>query len=354
MAILKVFSLDAGRKYFTVDQLKEIIDHVSKEGYSDFHLLLGNDGMRFLLDDMSLSVDGIEYESEAVKEAIKAGNRAYYDDPNGNALTESEMDDLINYAKSKYINIIPAVNSPGHMDAILDAMESLGIENPHFTYNHKKSDRTIDLDNTSAVHFTKAFIGKYVSYFSGKADYFNIGLDEYANDATDAKGWAVLQTTGKYGKFVQYANDLTAIVKAGKLTPIAFNDGVYYNNVDDDAFDKELVISYWTAGWTGYDVAKAKFISDKGHAILNTNDAWYYVIGRENSASGHYHVEQGKSGIKNVPFSQVPGANPDEIPIMGSMVATWADDPSGLFVMETYKNYLTLFSNKNRDYFFID
>ena len=39
------------------------------------------------------------------------------------------MTDLINYAKDKGIGLIPTVNSPGHMDAILNAMKELGIEN---------------------------------------------------------------------------------------------------------------------------------------------------------------------------------------------------------------------------------
>ncbi len=45
----------AGRKYFSPDQIKEIIDEASKTGYG-LHLLVGNDGMRFVLDDMSLKV----------------------------------------------------------------------------------------------------------------------------------------------------------------------------------------------------------------------------------------------------------------------------------------------------------
>ena len=34
------------------------------------------------------------------------------------------MTDLINYAKDKGIGVIPTVNSPGHMDAILNAMKN--------------------------------------------------------------------------------------------------------------------------------------------------------------------------------------------------------------------------------------
>lgn len=151
-----------------------------------------------MLDDMSITANGKTYASDDVKRAIEKGTNDYYNDPNGNHLTESQMTDLINYAKDKGIGLIPTVNSPGHMDAILNAMKELGIQNPNFSYFGKESARTVDLDNEQAVAFTKALIDKYAAYFAKKTEIFNIGLDEYANDATDAKGWSVLQADKYY------------------------------------------------------------------------------------------------------------------------------------------------------------
>ena len=124
----KVISIDAGRKYFTLDQLKRIVDKASELGYSDVHLLLGNDGLRFLLDDMTITANGKTYASDDVKKAIIEGTKAYYDDPNGTTLSQAEITELIEYAKSKGLGLIPAINSPGHMDAMLVAMEKLGIK----------------------------------------------------------------------------------------------------------------------------------------------------------------------------------------------------------------------------------
>ncbi len=80
-------------------------------GYTDLHLLVGNDGMRFLLDDMELTVGDKTYTSDAVKQALINGNNHYYNDPNGNHLTQAEMDELIAYAKASNVRLIPAVNS---------------------------------------------------------------------------------------------------------------------------------------------------------------------------------------------------------------------------------------------------
>ena len=365
LAKKKIVSIDAGRKYFSPEQLKEIIDKAKHYGYTDLHLLVGNDGLRFMLDDMSITANGKTYASDDVKRAIEKGTNDYYNDPNGNHLTESQMIDLINYAKDKGIGLIPTVNSPGHMDAILNAMKELGIQNPNFNYFGKESARTVDLDNEQAVAFTKALIDKYAAYFAKKTEIFNIGLDEYANDATNAKGWSVLQAdkyypnegypVKGYEKFIAYANDLARIVKSHGLKPMAFNDGIYYNSdTSFGTFDKDIIVSMWTGGWGGYDVASSKLLVEKGHQILNTNDAWYYVLGRNADGQGWYNLDQGLNGIKNTPITSVPKTEGADIPIIGGMVAAWADTPSARYSPSRLFKLMRQFANSNAEYFAAD
>ena len=365
LAKKKIVSIDAGRKYFSPEQLKEIIDKAKHYGYTDLHLLVGNDGLRFMLDDMSITANGKTYASDDVKRAIEKGTNDYYNDPNGNHLTESQMTDLINYAKDKGIGLIPTVNSPGHMDAILNAMKELGIQNPNFSYFGKESARTVDLDNEQAVAFTKALIDKYAAYFAKKTEIFNIGLDEYANDATNAKGWSVLQAdkyypnegypVKGYEKFIAYANDLARIVKSHGLKPMAFNDGIYYNSdTSFGTFDKDIIVSMWTGGWGGYDVASSKLLVEKGHQILNTNDAWYYVLGRNADGQGWYNLDQGLNGIKNTPITSVPKSDGATIPFIGGMVAAWADTPSARYSPSRLFKLMRQFANSNAEYFAAD
>ena len=365
LAKRKIVSIDAGRKYFSPEQLKEIIDKAKEYGYTDLHLLVGNDGLRFMLDDMSMKVGDKTYSSDDVKRAIEHGTNSYYNDPNGNHLTESQMTDLINYAKDKGIGVIPTVNSPGHMDAILNAMKELGIENPNFDYFGKKSERTVDLNNKQAVDFTKTLIDKYANYFSNKSEIFNIGLDEYANDATNAKGWSVLQADKYYPnegypekgyeKFISYANDIARIVKSHGLKPMAFNDGIYYNSdTSFGSFDKDIIVSMWTGGWGGYDVASSKLLAEKGHQILNTNDAWYYVLGRNADGQGWYNLDQGLNGIKNTPITSVPKTEGADVPFIGGMVAAWADTPSARYSPSRLFKLMRHFANANAEYFAAD
>lgn len=332
---MRIFHLDCGRKYFSVSEIESLIDTASKNNYTHVELAIGNDGLRFLLDDMSVTANGTTYISEKVKTGIQTGNKAYYNAGNANELTQSEMNEIISYAKGKNISIIPLLNSPGHMDAIIDCMESLGMSNVAFSANwYGTSARTIDLNNTQAVAFTQALVKKYVEYFAGKGcEYFNMGADEYANDklgnytGSGGAGFGYLIDKGDYSKFVTYVNNLAAIIKdAGKSTnmkPIAFNDGIYYNyNKDFGTFDKNIVISYWTAGYGNYSPASASFLAGKGHKIINTNDAWYYVLNNANSGYTYSHAQ---SGVQRTAVTDVPGDN-DPTPI-GCMLAFWCDTP---------------------------
>ena len=346
----RVFSIDAGRKYFSEEQLLQIIDKAYLNGYTDVQILLGNDALRFFLDDMSITVDGKTYASEAVKKAITAGNDHYYKDPNGNALNETEMNRIVAYAKERGLHIIPVINSPGHMDSILVAMEELGMKNVRYSYNGKESERTVNIESDEAIAFTKELVKKYVTYFANAnvSEIFNFGADEYANDVFSNPGWGELQKIGLYDEFVVYANDLAKIIKDAGMKPMCFNDGIYYNKKDSSGtFDQDIIISYWTAGWWGFNVAKAEYLVNKGHKILNTNDAWYWVLG--NIDTGGYNYNSTVNNINNKKFTDVTGAS-NELPVIGSMQCVWCDTPSKEHDMDRIIKLMDLYSQKHTDY----
>lgn len=314
---LSIVMLDCGRKYFSVDSIKQIIDNASAAGFGYIMLGVGNDGMRFLLDDMSLTVNGTTYESDAVKSAIHAGNEAYYNFA-VDELTQTEMDAVLAYAKEKGMGVIPMLNTPGHMDAILAAATSLTGTN--CSYNG--SVRTIDVTNNTAVTFTQELLKKYVAYFAGKGcQYFNMGADEYANDVftSGSMGFGNLQSAEKYSYYVTYVNDVAAMIKNAGMTPMAFNDGIYFNNnTSSGTFDTDIVICYWSNGWSSYTPMSASDLASKGFKMVNTHGDYYWVLGKSNAqcsaskASGF--------NIKSFPGSTINDPS-------GAMFCIWADYP---------------------------
>ena len=326
---VRIFHLDCGRKYFSVSEIEGIIDQLAENHYTHLELAFGNNGLRFLLDKMPVGT----YTSDQVKTALTQGN-ATYSQNKGTAntmLSQTDMDAIISYAKGKDISIIPLMNAPGHMDAVIYAMQNLGMSG--VSYN--QSTTTIDVTNSAAVDFTKELLQLYVDYFAGKGcEYFNMGADEYANDIykTGDMGFGKLINAKQYGQFAEYVNSIAAIIENAKMTPMAFNDGIYYDEttVNDNkqvTFDKNIVICYWTSGYPNqtkkYSPASASFLA-KNHKIISTNDAWYYVLGR---ASGTYGLNNTRNNVQTTKVTSIPGDNNATTPI-GAMMCLWCDDPS--------------------------
>ncbi len=323
---MKIAMLDCGRKYFTVDWVKSLIYETKADGFTHVMLAVGNDGMRFLLDDMSLTVGSKTYSSEAVKAAVISGNNSYTTASTGE-WTESEMNEIFSTAASSGIEIIPLLNTPGHMDAILSAATSLTGTN--CSYNG--SVRTIDVTNTTAVAFSQAFVQKYIDYFAAKGcTYFNFGADEYANDryTSGSMGFGSLQSSGKYGYFIKYVNEIAAMVKNAGLTPIAFNDGIEFANKTSASvgsttytFDKDIVVCYWSGGWSGYTPRTAANLASDGFKIINTTGDFYYVLGKSDNFDSSYTYASNWSNYK------VCGTTLSSSSVLGGMFCMWSDYP---------------------------
>ena len=312
-----IFFLDCGRKYYSVDSIKQLIDNASAAGFNYIQLAVGNDGLRFLLDDMSLTVNGTTYDSDKVSSAIHAGNEAYYNF-DVDELTQSEMDTIIAYANEKGMGVIPCVNTPGHMDAILSAANSL----TGTTCSYNGSVRTIDVTNKTAVAFTQALLQKYIDYFAGKGcKLFNMGADEYANDKYDSgsMGFGNLQSTGKYSYYVQYVNQVAAMIKKANMTPMAFNDGIYFkSNTSSGTIDTDIVVCYWSAGWGIYNPMPASDLADMGFRLINTHGDYYWVLGKTDAQCSAEKAS--KFDPKTFQGSTIDDP-------LGSMFCIWADYP---------------------------
>jgi len=299
---------------------------------------------------MSVSVNGASYESDAVTAAVQTGNQNYTAYSSGE-LTESEMDEILAYAAEQGISIIPLLNSPGHMNALMDAGEAL----TGTTMAYDNSTRTIDVTNETATAFTLAVLAKYVAYFAEKGcTHFNLGADEYANDkyTSGAMGFGQLQSRGQYDDYIAYVNNAAAIIKEAGMTPMAFNDGIYFNNVTSSGtFDSDIAVCFWTAGWTGYTVASASTLAQQGHEIINTNDNWYYVLG---NTTGYYNLSRAQTGTKETACTTVLTDSSGSVTPIGCMLCIWCDSPSVSYTTAEKENISGLLSNlaeNNADYF---
>ena len=324
-----IVMVDCGRKYFNVDSINAIIDSASAAGMHYVMLAVGNDGLRFLLNDMSLTVNGKTYDSKSVSDAIHTANKAYDNKKSYNPhtlgdtsnedveeLTEKDMNAIMSHANYKGVQIIPLINTPGHMDSILSAATTLTETNCAYS----TSSTTIDLSNSTAVEFTRALLQKYIKYFSGKGcKFFNMGADEYANDISGNPTF----NTSMYSSFITYINTVAEHIKAAGMTPMAFNDGIYYAQRDSyGTIDTSILVCYWSKGWSDYNPAEVNYLINKGFKVINTNGDYYWVLGK-----GKCTADKAKEFVPSV-FNGCTATNENAKSIAGAMFCIWSDFPN--------------------------
>lgn len=311
-----IVHVDAGRKYFSPTSIKAIIDNAAEAGFNQVELYLSdNQGFRFALDDMTVTTStGNTYDLSAALGDGYTASDGKCPDGSDKYLTQSEMTDIIAYAKSKNVEIVPCVNAPGHMGAILEEFSDF-----RYSSGGETSKSSIDLANTEAVAFALAITDKYAEYFASQGcKYYNIGADEYANDLS-SMGFENMGST-LYTKFVEFMNSAADIIVGHGMTPRAFNDGFCYKNYTNSvtvAPSKAYEICYWSSGWNGYNVASAKTLSSNGYKLINTNGDYYWVLGN----SGWQCSANKASGFDYTNFS----GNTKISSPSGSMFCIWCD-----------------------------
>lgn len=333
---MRIFHLDCGRKYFSVNEIEGIIDQLAENHYTHIQLAFGNDGLRFLLDDMSVMVNGTKYSSEKVTTAIKNGNSSYNSDTSAMSgeLSQGDMDAIIAYANGKGIQVIPMFNAPGHMYTVVKAKNELkmgdGYENVE-TYGQGKSPNwAIKPTDGTAVAFAEALLQKYAAYFASKGStMFNVGADESG------------LSSDNYLAYAKMVNAMNKIVKSEGMKTLAYNDGIYHTsyssalkgkgeNGADFTFDTDIIICYWT---DGANLATVETLLGKGFEVLNNTNDWYYVLGDflfQIWAGGQWGYETALNGIKNTPVTRMKDgkdyANSKQL--LGSILCVWCDGPS--------------------------
>lgn len=104
--------LDVARHFFTVDEVKRIIDHMSYYKMNMFHFHLSDDqGWRIEIKSWpNLTAHGGKTE-------VGGGEGGYY--------TQEQYSDIVKYAQDRYVTIIPEIDMPGHTNAALSSCAQL-------------------------------------------------------------------------------------------------------------------------------------------------------------------------------------------------------------------------------------
>ncbi len=169
--------LDCGRHFFSVEFIKQFLDVMALHGCNQFHWHLTEDqGWRF---EVKALPDLAKKGSVREKTVIGPSRMRIYDNiPYGGYYTQEECRDVVKYAAERYINVVPEIDMPGHMQSALAVYPNLGCTGgPYVVAPHWGVMREVLCGgNPETLTFLKTVFGELCDVFP--SPYIHIGGDE--------------------------------------------------------------------------------------------------------------------------------------------------------------------------------
>jgi len=225
-----------------------------------------------LLEEMSyLKMNTVVMELKVkVDEYPQTNTWSYY--------TKEDVAEFVEKAEERGIDVIPEINSPGHMEIWLENMPELQLTNPT---TGEKDEVRMDITKEESFEFYTSLMDEYDDVFT--SEYWHMGVDEYMLGSGYDNFPQVLEFA--HEEFGQDAteNDVVAwyvnrvnrhVQEKGKTLRI-WNDGVITDNEVVD-FDTDIIVEHWNNAAS--EVYPQTFV-DWGHDVVNVSNSLYMVRG---------------------------------------------------------------------------
>lgn len=227
--------------------------------------------------------------------------------------TKDDIRDLVAKANAYGIDVIPEINSPGHMEIWLENLPELQLTNQN---TGKKDEVRMDITKDESFEFYTDLIDEYSEVFTSK--YWHMGMDEYMLGSGYANYPQIKQfAQAQWGAnateddaVAWYSNKINAYVKSKGKTLRVWNDGIIRNS-QVVSFDTDIIVENWNNAAS--QVAPQTFV-DWGHDVVNVSNSLYMVRGSYGiNSSGLYNnanwnINTFYNGKITSGFDQVRGA----------------------------------------------
>lgn len=294
----RAFMLDSARHFWSVEHVKKTLDIMSNLKLNVFHWHLTDDqGWRL---EIKKYPELTEKGSIRKESQLRVTNPIYDGKEYGKGLfyTQNEITDVINYAKSLGIDVVPEIDMPGHLIAVLSCHPEWSCEGKPVEVSSKWGvmDTIGCCGNDDFYKFVEDVLDEVCDLFP--FEYFHIGGDEVPKTKwkTCPKCQAKIKELGLSGEnelqgyFTNYV--MQYVAKKGKKL-IGWNE-----ILDATTLDKNTVIQWWTP-MHGKALA-LNWLANGGKAILSKHQDFYmdhsYIV---RPLKKQYNFTYKKLGIKD-------------------------------------------------------
>lgn len=293
---------------------------------------------QFLADLADLRINQVLMEMK-----VKSDN--YPDTNTWSYYTKEDVAKFVEKANELNIDVIPEINSPGHMNIWLENAPQYQLTSRSGVH---KPDM-LDISNPEARQFVKDIIAEYDDVFT--SDYWHMGADEY----TIGTSYDEFPQLGEYARetfgpdatpddaFNAFINEINDYVQSKGKTLRVFNDGL--NRSASQKLDKSVIVDYWLFQ---YKYTPQQFAED-GYQLNNTTQTFYwsrgtwYGVNSEAIYNGNWHPYTFDSNqIADADYEGVRGARvslwPDNVWMTENEVAMQTSDSIALLAQLTWND----------------
>ncbi|MBX0297510.1 beta-N-acetylhexosaminidase [Halomicroarcula sp. F27] len=284
--------LDVARHFFDVETVKQYIDYLAQYKVNHLHLHLTDDqGWRIEIDSWpNLTDEGADSE-------VGGGSGGYY--------TKEEYKEIVQYAQTRFVTVIPEIDMPGHTGAALESYAELNCdgEKRQEDTGTNVGDTSLCLDKEVTYEFIEDVISEVAEMTPGP--YLHIGGDE-AHTLSDKE----------YNDFMNCA--IPMVIEQGKR-PIGWHQILGADPPE------QTIGQFWGTSSDAPEVAAA---AEAGHELIMSPATDAYLDMKYN--------EDTELGLDWAGYTPVPDAydwdpagyidGVDESSIMGPETALWSEN----------------------------
>ena len=304
--------VDISRHFRTKEELLKIIDSMAMHKLNTMHL-------------HATDVQGWRVEIKAYPKLTTVGAIGNKTDPNAPAtfLTQEEVKEIVAYAKSRYISIMPEIDMPGHMGAAIRAYPEL---------NHPKdvNDKKYAIrGDAMGREFAKKVLTEINELFD--SEYIHIGVDEVNYGAK-----AELYTDAE---LIDFSKEISTFIKEElKKTPVMWDD-IFMHGFDD----KDSVAHWWRYGkkywWKRLERTVDEEMNLRQQPFILSPAYWTY-FDMKNVGRGGWAQPISPAEVYNWdPYGDMLGVTEETRKLaLGAIACTWSERISTMkiFCEQTY------------------
>ncbi|KAJ5139448.1 hypothetical protein N7448_002856 [Penicillium atrosanguineum] len=308
------FMLDAGRKWYSLDYLKDLCTYASFFKISEFHYHATDNyplsrGPNVTWDEV-YSQFSLRPENPELMPLVQRINET---------LSRSEFDDFQTHCAQRGVTVMPEIEAPGHCLSVTKWKPELALDQQDL----------LNLSHPETIPLVKSIWTEFLPWFHTKE--IHIGADEYDPTLAD--------------DYISFVNELSRFIYQTHKKSIRIWGT--YEPSKTRTIDKNITIQHWQYGQS--DPVR---LDETGYQIINSEDWWAYMsLKNDHVPITPAPYPQFFNNARVLNFADIEGwqwtpqlfnavnktEQPDSNAVRGAIMAAWNDNgPDATTQLEAY------------------